>query len=197
MGPDSSVGFATHSGGTFRADGEVRLPGASIGGDLTSCKSQFMNGKGVALGADAMNVKGSVFLVQGFKAQGQVRLVGATIGGQFAFLGAQIANKGGIALSADGLNVRGGVFLREGSQTRGEVGFVGATIQGNLECDKVEFVNDGQHALSADGLNVQGWSAEEMPAGDDSYESVTCLACAQLHFVNRRTGRVLGADDEK
>jgi hypothetical protein len=27
---------------------------------------------------------------------------------------------------------------------------------------------------------------------EDSYESVTCLACTQLHFVNRATGRVLG-----
>ena len=47
------------------------------------------------------------------------------------------------------------------------------------------------------GQLVQGWSAEEMPEGDDSYDSVTCLACAQLHFVNRTSGRVLGADTDE
>jgi hypothetical protein len=45
------------------------------------------------------------------------------------------------------------------------------------------------------GQLVQGWSAEEIPADDDSYESVTCLACSQLHFVSRTTGKVLGADE--
>ena len=44
---------------------------------------------------------------------------------------------------------------------------------------------------------VQGWSADEMPAGEDSFKSVTCLACSQPHFVNRTTGRVLGADDDE
>ena len=35
------------------------------------------------------------------------------------------------------------------------------------------------------GQLVQGWSAEEIPAEEDGYEFVTCLACTQLHFVNR------------
>ena len=47
------------------------------------------------------------------------------------------------------------------------------------------------------GQLVQGWSAEEVPLGDDSYESVSCLACAQLHLVNRSTGRVLGVQDRE
>jgi hypothetical protein len=47
------------------------------------------------------------------------------------------------------------------------------------------------------GLNVQGWSAEDAQNGDDNYESVTCLTCSQLHFVNRATGRVLGSGDRE
>jgi hypothetical protein len=46
------------------------------------------------------------------------------------------------------------------------------------------------------GLNVQGWFADEV--GDDeetTYETATCLACTQVHLVNRATGRVLGGDD--
>jgi hypothetical protein len=46
------------------------------------------------------------------------------------------------------------------------------------------------------GLNVQGFSAEEVPADDESFETLTCLACRQVHLVNPTTGRVLGSDDE-
>ena len=42
------------------------------------------------------------------------------------------------------------------------------------------------------------WSkAGRLQTGEDSYEFVTCLACSQLHFVNRATGRVLGADSKE
>jgi hypothetical protein len=46
------------------------------------------------------------------------------------------------------------------------------------------------------GLNVQHWLAEEV--GPDvpqcSYETVTCKACTRLHFINRRTGKLLGEE---
>jgi hypothetical protein len=47
------------------------------------------------------------------------------------------------------------------------------------------------------GLNVQGWRAEAVEDGDaESYESVNCLACQQLHLVNSKTEKTLGADEE-
>jgi hypothetical protein len=46
------------------------------------------------------------------------------------------------------------------------------------------------------GQLVQGWSADELPNGESTYETVSCLACAQLHFVNRTTGKVLGSDEK-
>jgi hypothetical protein len=47
------------------------------------------------------------------------------------------------------------------------------------------------------GQPVQGWFADDgSENGGDTYESVTCLACNQLHMVNPRTGKVLGADEE-
>jgi len=47
------------------------------------------------------------------------------------------------------------------------------------------------------GLNVQSWIADD-PAQypDESYEAVTCIACARTHLVNPKTGKVLGSDDE-
>jgi hypothetical protein len=45
------------------------------------------------------------------------------------------------------------------------------------------------------GLNVQGWLSDGPPDGErEVYETVKCLACTQVHLVNRSTGRVLGGD---
>ena len=33
-------------------------------------------------------------------------------------------------------------------------------------------------------------------APEDEYEGVICPACTRLHFVNRKTGRLLGQDEE-
>ena len=47
------------------------------------------------------------------------------------------------------------------------------------------------------GLKVQGWVADDPSEGDDNtYESMSCAACAQLHLVNPKTGKVLGGGDE-
>ena len=44
------------------------------------------------------------------------------------------------------------------------------------------------------GLNVQHWLDE--PADDSpSYETVVCQACNRLHFINRSTGKLLGAEE--
>ena len=40
------------------------------------------------------------------------------------------------------------------------------------------------------GMKVQ--HRQEASAADNDYEVVTCPACARLHFVNRKTGKLLG-----
>jgi hypothetical protein len=45
------------------------------------------------------------------------------------------------------------------------------------------------------GSRVQGWVADN-PTDDDSYEAVSCKACAGVHAVNPKTGKVLGGDDD-
>jgi hypothetical protein len=46
------------------------------------------------------------------------------------------------------------------------------------------------------GRQVQAWAADDpTEQDDDTYQSVTCLACAGLHLVNPRTGKVIGADE--
>jgi hypothetical protein len=48
------------------------------------------------------------------------------------------------------------------------------------------------------GLKVQGWLEDESLSenGSASYEAVICTACTRVHFVNRKTGRSIGDDEE-
>jgi hypothetical protein len=45
-------------------------------------------------------------------------------------------------------------------------------------------------------LNVQHWRDDDEDAPDNEYEVVTCKACARLHLINRKTGKVLGQEAE-
>jgi hypothetical protein len=45
------------------------------------------------------------------------------------------------------------------------------------------------------GHQVQGWAADDPESGEHTYHEVKCLACGQLHLVNRKTGRTLGEQD--
>ncbi len=42
---------------------------------------------------------------------------------------------------------------------------------------------------------VQGWSADEVINDETAYESVAWVACAQVHFINQKTGKVLGVTE--
>jgi hypothetical protein len=47
------------------------------------------------------------------------------------------------------------------------------------------------------GMRVQGWVADDPSADDNTYESMTCIACRQVHLVKPSTGKVLGANDDE
>jgi hypothetical protein len=41
---------------------------------------------------------------------------------------------------------------------------------------------------------VQGWQPDqEIPAAPNTFVSLTCLACGQVHLVNPMTGKTAGA----
>jgi hypothetical protein len=49
------------------------------------------------------------------------------------------------------------------------------------------------------GAHVQGWFADngaEDQGEGEIYHTITCIACQQVHLVNRATGKTLGAGDE-
>jgi hypothetical protein len=45
-------------------------------------------------------------------------------------------------------------------------------------------------------MNVQGFVVDD-PTRDraEGYEPVQCTACTQVHYVNSKTGKVLGQDE--
>ena len=45
-------------------------------------------------------------------------------------------------------------------------------------------------------MNVQHWSDEDDDVREDEYEGIICPACTRLHFFNRKTGKLLGQDDD-
>jgi hypothetical protein len=141
-----------------RAEGEVRLLGAQIGGNLECDGGQFKNpsrsdvpGSGIALSADSATVKGAVFLRDHFQAEGEVRLMEAQIGGEVdcdhgIFLNPPkgrgtilLGAIGTFALKLEGAKVKGSVRLRDGFRAEGAVDLERAHIEGDLDSAKGEF----------------------------------------------------------
>lgn len=140
----------------FHADGEVRFPGAQIGGDLDCERGTFNNPGGYALKPDGINVKGHVFLRNGFHADGEVRLVDAQIGGDLSCRGGTFNNPVGDAFNAQQADVKGSIFLNVDSQKRafnadGAIDLRGAKIGGSL------ILNGGD--LTHADLDLRGASA--------------------------------------
>jgi hypothetical protein len=143
--------------GGFSAEGEVRLSGAEIGGQLSCVDGHFNNADGLALSAQGVKVTGDVFLRGGFTAEGAVSLSGAVIGGQLECDGGHFSNQGGDALIAEGMTVAGHVLFRQGFIAEGEVYLSSAVIGGNFECDGAQFLN-----ASADALYAQNMVADQL-----------------------------------
>ncbi len=143
-------------GDGFRAEGAVRLLGASIGGNLDCSKGRFQNPKGEALTADRLKVYGSVNLGDGFHSKGEVRLLKASIGGSLNCSKGLFHNPKGVALGADSLKVEGSVNLRDAFRAEGAVRLLGASIGGNLDCSGGHFQNPGSNTLNLEIAEIAG-----------------------------------------
>ena len=141
---------------SFSAEGEVRLMGANIGGNLNCQGGKFRNADGDALCADDLTTQGNVRLSENFSAKGSVRLLSANIGGSLDCAGGEFHNPGRNALWADGLTTKGSVNLRNSFSAEGVVRLVGANIGVNLDCTGGKFNNSDGYALAADGLMTKG-----------------------------------------
>jgi len=46
-------------------------------------------------------------------------------------------------------------------------------------------------------MSVQHWLDDDDDVPENEWEGITCPACTGLHFLNRKTGKLLGQDDDK
>lgn len=184
-----TVGGAVFLRAGFAAEGEVRLLGGQIGGDLDCSDGTFRNPprkdlsqSGKALNAVVVGVSGRVCLCSGFTAEGEVRLLGAKIGGDLDCSGGTFRNPpqeqlpdSGCALIANRIDVRGTVFLGERSTAEGEVQLVGAEIGGDLDCigGKLSVFNAqgakiGHHLFLRDVLDAKNATIDLRNASTDA-----------------------------
>lgn len=154
--------------------GEVRLLGAQIGGDLDCSGATVLNpfregaiDSGVALRADGAIVKGSLNLRNGFRAEGEVQLIGAEIGTDLDCARSVFEKPTPdprapyCSLQADSITVGGSIFF-DNSRIAGQVRLIGAQVSKNLECNGSQFGS----AFVAEDLTIKGdlkWMGIQQP----------------------------------
>jgi hypothetical protein len=196
----------------FRAKGKVDLTYAKIGGNLDCAGAYLGEGlkNGTALAAQALDVKGQVFLNKNFQAKGKVDLTYAKIGGNLDCAGADLnAGEGPenlTALAANSLEVRASVFLNclNGKfHTKGKVDLSYAKIGGSLDCAGADLdAGEGPEnltALAANSLEVSNvFLNNEFHAKgqvDLSYAKIaSVLDCVGGHFEVQETPSPLAID---
>ena len=141
----------------FKAEGEVALNDATIGGSLVCMDAEF-NGTGgkIALNANSAKIGERVMLCR-LKAEGAVDLSAATIGHWLVCNDGEFINRGEpFALAAISAKIGGQVMLGR-LKAEGGVSFTGAKIGGELRCDGGEFISNGETpALSACSARIEG-----------------------------------------
>ena len=139
---------------------------ASIGGNLECQGGKFINSQGYALNAEDTDIKGGVFLRNGFEANGGVNLFGAIIGGNLECQDGRFVGKETYAIFLEGAQVTGSVlFLKTpkaehdnlpGFQAEGSVRLFRASIGGNFECQGGKFISSQGYAIETQGTDIKG-----------------------------------------
>jgi hypothetical protein len=140
----------------FEGDGEFRLMGAHIGGDLDANHGRIRNSASpaVALNADRLRVDGAV-LLRHFNTEGEISIRGAHIASNFHANSAVIAKTEGVAIDATGTVVMGSVLLSD-EVAEGEVRFFGSYIGGDLHAGHSEYAGGESSGLLAAGATIKG-----------------------------------------
>jgi hypothetical protein len=164
--------------GDFKAQGEVNLLGATVGGTLYFDKAELSNPDGSALDASDAEINRGIYFRNHFKSEGSVNLVGTMIRGDLECDQSEFSNPRGTALSADEIKVGRSVFLRNGFKPDGGASFSGAQITGyfnwlnvtltpnswlNLESAKMANLVDDEASWPSQGnLFLDGFTYDRM-----------------------------------
>jgi hypothetical protein len=157
----------------FMANGEVRLSGTHIGGDMLLRGATLSNAGGVALNANAIQVERNLTCQpmparhpsaeQSFTAYGEVSLQRARIGGALTLRSASFKNPGRIAIRGDWLRVGANVWINPEPSPHplssrpfsadGEVRLPGAAVGGAMEMSLAEIFDSHDSEALLDVLS--------------------------------------------
>jgi len=186
---------------SFHSIGKVSLLGAQVRGDLDCSGATFeynpdnpSDHRDDALDAERINVKGTVYLSNGFHALGQVRLMDCQIGGSLICEGALFENKfeksdGPRALDVERGIIAGTARLAKDDQQRickvtGIVSFLDARLSGALVTD---FADLREAVVELRGATTSGFS----DAGDQSWPNRNKLYLKRFAY-----GAILGGTED-
>lgn len=143
----------------FKADGEVRLVGCDVRGQLDCSGGTFSAPEETALNAQDAVIGRGVFLSEGFRATGSVALTAARISGSVDCTnGSFDCGSQKFAFALDGSTIEGSLLLRDGFASNGAVRLPSCRIKGDLDCGSGSFVatpNSAQ-ALAAPRCDIAG-----------------------------------------
>ena len=152
---DAKVGGDVKLSGNFRAYGQVRLIGATIGRSFLCTGARFVGGGQSAIDARSAHFASNVSFSSGFRAEGGVEMRRAHIGGDLDCDGGRfIAAPEEQALDADLANIGGQVNLGDGFHAEGEVRLINAVVGSDIGCNNGHFLNPTGNALCLDGAAI-------------------------------------------
>jgi hypothetical protein len=143
---------------------KCHIEGALIGRDAEletiNLQGSFVHG----IFCDHAQIKGGVFLSEGFEADDRVSFDGAGIAGGLVCSGSLFSNPGGDALSCLHCQIANNVFLCDGFTANGCVSFANSRIGGIFSCDGGHFKTPmaaparpkSLPPVAADALDLQG-----------------------------------------
>jgi hypothetical protein len=134
--------------------GQIRIPGARIGGSIEADGASITSSDGIALYADGMEARGGV-LMRGADIRGGIILSAARLGGDVNAVGARIERPGEIALNGDGIVASGDLALR-GATITGETRLLGARFGGDVDCTSATLTQPGGYALRLNRTSIDG-----------------------------------------
>ncbi|WP_203910703.1 hypothetical protein [Rhizocola hellebori] len=140
-------------GGSFRAQGQIRLVSAHVGRGLTLAGATLENPGGYALLASAAVIDGGLDAM-GLHTTGGVNLSDSTISGLIRLDGAHLSHPGGEALKATRLTANSALHCAGGFRADGLVWLSGSTIGGVLTFHDAILSAPGQTALRTRRLRV-------------------------------------------
>ncbi len=134
--------------------GEIRLPGARIGGSIEADGVRISSPEGIALDADGSETRGGI-LLRGANVRGGINLSAVRLGGDVNAVGAQLERPGEVVLNGDGI-VAAGDFALRGATIVGETRLFGARFGGDVDCTSASLSQPGGYALRLNRTTIEG-----------------------------------------